>query len=59
MSGATSFVSRLPAAFSGLSNAFFGQTLHNSKLNVIASYDQSNELFKVNGLPLIPSQPVC
>ncbi|KAI0318099.1 cyclopropane fatty acid synthase [Amylostereum chailletii] len=46
MTGTMPFVARLTATLSGLSNAFFGQTLHNSKLNVIASYDQSNELFK-------------
>ncbi|KAI0366500.1 cyclopropane-fatty-acyl-phospholipid synthase [Pilatotrama ljubarskyi] len=42
----SSLYSRLLAAFSGLRNAFFGQTRSRARLNVIASYDQSNELFK-------------
>ena len=47
MTGATPFYARLMLLLSGFSNAFFGQTLSNARLNVIASYDQSNELFKV------------
>nr|VWP00309.1 Septin-type G domain-containing protein [Ganoderma boninense] len=46
MSAIHSLYSRLAAAFSGLRNAFFGQTRSRARLNVIASYDQSNELFK-------------
>ncbi|KAI0654338.1 cyclopropane-fatty-acyl-phospholipid synthase [Cubamyces menziesii] len=45
-SSVSSLYSRLAAAFSGLRNAFFGQTRSRARLNVIASYDQSNELFK-------------
>ncbi|EJF60808.1 cyclopropane-fatty-acyl-phospholipid synthase [Dichomitus squalens LYAD-421 SS1] len=46
MSALHSLFSRLTAAFSGIRNAFFGQTHSRARLNVIASYDQSNELFK-------------
>ncbi|KAF9242945.1 Mycolic acid cyclopropane synthetase-domain-containing protein [Melanogaster broomeanus] len=46
MDGLTSAVSRITSAISGLSNAFFGQTRSKARLNAIASYDQSNELFK-------------
>ncbi|KAI0034405.1 cyclopropane-fatty-acyl-phospholipid synthase [Vararia minispora EC-137] len=46
MSSNTSIFIRLTTAISGMSNAFFGQTPTNSKLNAIASYDQSNKLFK-------------
>ncbi|KAI1789906.1 cyclopropane-fatty-acyl-phospholipid synthase [Ganoderma leucocontextum] len=46
MTAIHSLYSRLAAAFSGLRNAFFGQTRSRARLNVIASYDQSNELFK-------------
>ncbi|KAI0667406.1 cyclopropane-fatty-acyl-phospholipid synthase [Trametes maxima] len=45
-SALSSLYSRLAAAFSGLRNAFFGQTRSRARLNVIASYDQSNELFQ-------------
>ena len=51
MSAIHSLYSRLAAAFSGLRNAFFGQTRSRARLNVIASYDQSNELFKVRAPP--------
>ena len=47
MSAISSLYSRLASALSGLRNAFFGQTRSRARLNVIASYDQSNELFKV------------
>jgi cyclopropane-fatty-acyl-phospholipid synthase len=47
MDGLTSAVSRVTSAISGLSNAFLGQTRSKARLNAIASYDQSNELFKV------------
>ncbi|KAI0808152.1 cyclopropane-fatty-acyl-phospholipid synthase [Fomes fomentarius] len=46
MSALSSLYGRLAAAFSGLRNAFFGQTRSRARLNVISSYDQSNELFK-------------
>ena len=47
MDGLTSTISRITSAISGLSNAFLGQTRSRARLNAIASYDQSNELFKV------------
>ncbi len=47
MSAISSLYGRVAAAVSGLRNAFFGQTRSRARLNVIASYDQSNELFKV------------
>ncbi len=43
----SSVYARVLAAASGLRNAFFGQTRSRARLNAIASYDQSNELFKV------------
>ncbi|KAF8131169.1 Mycolic acid cyclopropane synthetase-domain-containing protein [Boletus edulis] len=46
MDGFSSTFSRLTSAISGLSNAFLGQTRSRARLNAIASYDQSNELFK-------------
>ncbi|KAL1680789.1 cyclopropane fatty acid synthase [Schizophyllum commune] len=45
-SSLSSTFSRLSAATSALYNGLLGQTRANSRLNVIASYDQSNELFK-------------
>ncbi|KAI0631650.1 cyclopropane-fatty-acyl-phospholipid synthase [Trametes polyzona] len=42
----SSLYSRLLAACTGLRNAFFGQTRSRARLNAIASYDQSNELFQ-------------
>jgi cyclopropane-fatty-acyl-phospholipid synthase len=47
MIGLSSTLTRVTSAISGLSNAFFGQTQLQARLNAIASYDQSNELFKV------------
>lgn len=47
MDGLSSTISRVSSAISGLSNAFLGQTRSRARLNAIASYDQSNELFKV------------
>ncbi|KAI0275358.1 putative cyclopropane fatty acid synthase [Gloeopeniophorella convolvens] len=41
-----SIFNRAITALSGLSNAFFGQTRANARLNVISSYDQSNEMHK-------------
>lgn len=43
-------VSRMVSAISGLSNAFLGQTHTQARLNAIASYDQSNQLFKEGGV---------
>lgn len=47
MDGFSSAFTRITSAISGLSNAFLGQTRSRARLNAIASYDQSNELFKV------------
>jgi cyclopropane-fatty-acyl-phospholipid synthase len=41
---------RFSSALSGWSNALFGQTRIRSRLNVIAGYDQSNELYKACSL---------
>ena len=43
----SSTVARLSSALSGLYNSFLGQSRSQARLNAIASYDQSNELFKV------------
>ncbi|KAK2462275.1 hypothetical protein APHAL10511_005581 [Amanita phalloides] len=42
----SSTVQRVTSALSGLYNSFLGQTLSQARLNAVASYDQSNELFK-------------
>ncbi|KAF8659523.1 hypothetical protein AX16_001822 [Volvariella volvacea WC 439] len=42
----SSVVARVSSALSGLYNSFLGQTRSQARLNAIASYDQSNELFK-------------
>ncbi|KAF9464242.1 cyclopropane-fatty-acyl-phospholipid synthase [Collybia nuda] len=42
----SSTVARVSSAISGLYNSFLGQTRSQARLNAIASYDQSNELFK-------------
>lgn len=47
MSGLRSSYNRIVTGISGLCNAFFGQTRSRARLNAIASYDQSNDLFKV------------
>jgi cyclopropane-fatty-acyl-phospholipid synthase len=47
MDSLSSAISRVTSAISGVSNAFLGQTRSKARLNAIASYDQSNELFKV------------
>lgn len=47
MNGLSSVFVRVSSLLSGISNALFGQSLAMSRLNVIASYDQSNELFEV------------
>ncbi|KAK7688884.1 hypothetical protein QCA50_007575 [Cerrena zonata] len=46
MTGLSSVVGRLSSVLSGFTNAVFGQTRSQARLNAIASYDQSNELFK-------------
>ncbi|KAF9645341.1 cyclopropane fatty acid synthase [Thelephora ganbajun] len=46
MIGFDSTLSRLNAVVSGLYNAFLGQSLSRSRLNVMDAYDQSNDLFK-------------
>ncbi|TFY65970.1 hypothetical protein EVG20_g5119 [Dentipellis fragilis] len=46
MANLTSTLGRVSSAMSGVWNALFGQTRSNARLNAIASYDQSNELFK-------------
>ena len=43
----SSTVARVSATISGLYNSFLGQSRSQARLNAIASYDQSNELFKV------------
>ncbi|KAF7776777.1 hypothetical protein Agabi119p4_5170 [Agaricus bisporus var. burnettii] len=42
----SSTVAKISSAISGLYNSFLGQTRSQARLNAIASYDQSNELFK-------------
>lgn len=44
----SSAVARLSSAISSTYNCFLGQTRSQARLNAIASYDQSNELFKVS-----------
>lgn len=46
MVGLGSTLCRFTSALSGLYNAFFGQSLSQARLNVMDSYDQSNDLFK-------------
>ncbi|KAI0253051.1 cyclopropane fatty acid synthase [Lactifluus subvellereus] len=46
MASLTSIFKWLSLTVSGLSNALFGQTHTQARLNVLASYDQSNKLFK-------------
>lgn len=55
VSAVSSLYSRVLAAASGVRNAFFGQTRSRARLNAIASYDQSNELFMVRLRPSSPS----
>jgi hypothetical protein len=43
----SSTAARFSSTISGLYNSFLGQSHSQARLNVIASYDQSNELFKV------------
>ncbi len=42
----SSTYTRITSTLSSAYNSFLGQTKSNARLNVIASYDQSNELFK-------------
>ncbi|KAH8829939.1 cyclopropane-fatty-acyl-phospholipid synthase [Flagelloscypha sp. PMI_526] len=42
----TSLLSRVSSSISGIYNCFLGQTRSQARLNAMASYDQSNELFK-------------
>ncbi|KAG6830963.1 hypothetical protein H0H92_013675 [Tricholoma furcatifolium] len=42
----SSVAARISSAISGFYNSFLGQTRSQARLNAIASYDQSNELFK-------------
>ncbi|KAG2014033.1 cyclopropane-fatty-acyl-phospholipid synthase [Coprinopsis cinerea AmutBmut pab1-1] len=42
----SSTVARISSAMTALYNSFLGQTKSQARLNAIASYDQSNELFK-------------
>ncbi|KAI0289512.1 cyclopropane fatty acid synthase [Russula brevipes] len=46
MTAMTSIFRRLSTTVSGWSNAYFGQTRSRSRLNVIAGYDQSNDLYE-------------
>lgn len=47
MAGLSTTLNKVATVISGLSIAITGQTKHRARLNAIASYDQSNELFKV------------
>ncbi|KAF7354858.1 Cyclopropane-fatty-acyl-phospholipid synthase [Mycena sanguinolenta] len=51
----SSVVAKISSTMSSLYNSFLGQTRSQARLNVIASYDQSNELFKAR----IPSLPTA
>jgi cyclopropane-fatty-acyl-phospholipid synthase len=42
----SSTVAKISSAMTALYNSFLGQTRSQARLNAIASYDQSNELFK-------------
>jgi cyclopropane-fatty-acyl-phospholipid synthase len=46
----SSSLHRVASALSGWTNALFGQTLSRARLNAMASYDQSNDLFRVRAL---------
>ncbi|KDQ65099.1 hypothetical protein JAAARDRAFT_202329 [Jaapia argillacea MUCL 33604] len=46
MASLSSSLASIASTFSSLFNAFFGQTKWRARANVIASYDQSNDLFK-------------
>ena len=52
----SSTVARLSSALSGLYNSFLGQSRSQARLNAIASYDQSNELFKVSSTGLLDAK---
>ena len=47
MAGLSTTLNKVATVISGVSIAITGQTKHRARLNAIASYDQSNELFKV------------
>lgn len=53
----SSTAARVSSALSGLYNSFLGQTRSQARLNAIASYDQSNELFKVCPTPHTHAHP--
>ena len=48
----SSTVAKVSSVISGLYNSFLGQTHSQARLNAIASYNQSNELFKVHDIIL-------
>ena len=48
MAGLSTTLNKVATVISGVSIAITGQTKHRARLNAIASYDQSNELFKVS-----------
>jgi hypothetical protein len=48
----SSTAARFSSTISGLYNSFLGQSHSQARLNVIASYDQSNELFKVRSIDM-------
>lgn len=50
----SSTVAKMSSAVTSLFNSFLGQTKSQARLNAIASYDQSNELFKVSHLEQNP-----
>ena len=50
----SSTISRVSSTLSGFYNNILGQSRTNARLNAIASYDQSNELFKVPATALPP-----
>jgi hypothetical protein len=51
----SSTLAKISSAVTGLYNSFLGQTKSQARLNAIASYDQSNELFKVRFTQLNPN----
>ena len=53
MTGLSSTLNRVVSVLTGLHNGLAGQTRSKARLNVIASYDQSNELFKASFLFLL------
>jgi hypothetical protein len=53
MTGMSSTLHRIATTLSGWTNSLFGQTLSRARLNAIASYDQSNDLFRVRTHPAV------